>query len=756
MNATAGTRHPSLHVSLGSYQSEFQVWDSSMGRVFKELFALDTETTEIVNTRPDMIPSLVIASACDGEHGVFIAPGDMAAFMLAHAGESIIFHNAAFDLKVIQRHVGPEYDLYALIEEGKVWDTLILRRLLALATEGHTARGNAGLADCVNEFLGVTLEKRRTDDSGSDVRTGFGRFLGKSPSAIPATSLRYAAADPLATWHLFRALNERIRNVLRRADDVLGYVNEDWLREAVDKFGPLTHHIQLKASILMDEITRTGVAVNSDRVIAKSAEIEEVVSQCLRELDARGYRPGEKGNTQVIQNAIQQALSGNAGLSVPRTTSGNRWSTTKEHLATMAVSDPFFEKYLEFRHAQKLQTTYLTKMRASRVHPRFGYLVATGRTSCGGGLNLQNLPREDEQLTDDGQRSTIRGAFVPAKGHVFIDADLSQIELVVLAHVWKFQLRVGDSLSTLVNSGQDVHRLIAAAVLNKPPEEVTKADRNSAKPVSFGRPGGMGASSLQRIAKLNYGLELSLEDVEERIAAYHRLCPELNAFLDDEKSSAMVLAEVLSLTPFDYAQATGDFTRISSTLNYTPAAWLGGMLLKVLGEANPVSRQGSGRPYTDEEINYFWLKAQPLGDKLSARLAGDLFDRRPSLELSRAVGNWAGRRSVFTVTGRLRANATFCASRNTMFQGGAADGAILGLWRIWRAGFKIVSFIHDQVVVEVLADERVPGRVSEIKELMVSGFHDVTPGMRVGVEAVVTRSLDKTDVDPAFASIPQT
>ena len=62
-----------------------------------------------------------------------------------------------------------------------------------------------------------------------------------------------------------------------------------------------------------------------------------------------------------------------------------------------------------------------------------------------------------------------------------------------------------------------------------------------------------------------------------------------------------------------------------------------------------------------------------------------------------------GSAPVFTLTGRLRAKASFCARHNTVFQGLAADGAKLGLWNLWRAGFRIVNFIHDEVLVEVPA-----------------------------------------------------
>src|SRR5262249_27675311 len=148
--------------------------------------------------------------------------------------------------------------------------------------------------------------------------------------------------------------------------------------------------------------------------------------------------------------------------------------------------------------------------------------------------------------------ATIRGCFVPAEGSVFIDSDFAQIELVVLGHAIEKQFGRRSVLAELVNSGQDVHRLVAATLLGKPPEEVTKEERDSVKPVSFGRPGGMGVEGLRQVARAGYGLDLTTEEVEQRIAAYHRLCLELDDFLDDEVDAGLVIAEALRLTPAEY------------------------------------------------------------------------------------------------------------------------------------------------------------------------------------------------------------
>jgi 5'-3' exonuclease len=418
--------------------------------------------------------------------------------------------------------------------------------------------------------------------------------------------------------------------------------------------------------------------------------------------------------------------------------------------------DEFFAHYTKHRQAEKLLSTYLSKMENPRLHPNFGYLLTTGRTYCEG-FTLQNLPREQEVLDADPDAMTIRGSCVPGEGCVFLDSDLSQIELVLLAYVWDKQFgRKSNSLARLINGDRDVHRLIAAGVLNKRPENITKEERNSAKPVSFGRPGGMGAKTLQSIAKANYGIDLTLEQVQQRIEAYHRLCPELTEHLRDELNQGLVIAESLHLTPADFYRATRPYYEPSDPSDDLPAAWLGGMLLRVLCDPVPVTQQGLGRPYTPAEINYLWDKAQHLPLRLKPNLAAKLEQRQADNQLWDTVRNWAGRRSVFTVTGRLRANATFCSSRNCIFQGPAADGAILGLWFIWRAGYKIVNFVHDQVVVESLADDKVRDRVAHVEQLMKAGILAVAPGMLVKVETVITRSLNKKDLDPRYSSQPIT
>ena len=458
-----------------------------------------------------------------------------------------------------------------------------------------------------------------------------------------------------------------------------------------------------------------------------------------------------RGARKALQSILAQFRREHPGADLKRTPSGDRFSTTEEDLAELAGEDEFFRDYTRERAAAKLEATYLKKMGRPRIHPGFGYLVETGRTCCGGGFNLQNLPRESEESE---AARTIRGCFVSGEGNVFIDGDYSQIELVVLAHTLGHQFGLPPHLAEAINSGQDVHKLIAASVLNKLLADVTKVERNSVKPISFGRPGGMGSDRLRQIAKASYGIELTREEVEGRIRAYQRLCPELEEFLKDEVDHGRVVAAALGLTPASYHEAVGGYFNPADSSSRSPQAWLGGMLLKVLRDAAPRTNGGSGRPYTAQELDYFWDRAGQLPVSLDLDLRGKLKSRQADVRLHKAVKDWAGRRAMFTITGRLRAEATFCSSRNCIFQGPAADGALLGLWLVWRVGHKIVNFVHDQIVIESPADDRVGERVAEIESLMRRGMLMVVPGMNVKVETAVTGSLNKKDASEEFAAGP--
>ena len=729
-------------VEFGSSLSNFTLWQPQRGRIF-DAFAYDVETTEIDDSRPDQIPQVVLATAYDGHQGVFIRRDDLLSFFEAHGGVPFIGHNVAYDLAVSQQLFGEQLDIYQAVEDKQVWCTLVLHRLLELATNGNSARDKCSLAHCVEQHLGSKLSKDVQDAHGKQVRLNFGEYLGRDLSEIPPEYLQYAAADTMATWSLFHVLKRKIREVLIRSDRVFGYVDEDWLSGVMTQFGPLTHHLQLRVSIVLDSINRQGLCVERQRHQSKLAEVTAAIQDSEKRLQQAGFVVRGPGSSSALQRKLQDFHDRH--LEVPlKTTKSGKWSSATEDLAMLSKFDPGFQLLSDFRGYEKHKSTYLDKMNCPAVYPRFRFLASTGRTSCGGGFNLQSLPREDQAEVG----SSIRGCFVPRPGNVFIDSDYSQIELVVLGYIWKSQMEYGHALTDLIDGNRDLHREIASLVLNKPVGEITKSERAAAKPVSFGRPGGMGVKSLQEYARNTYGQNLTVAQVEQTIEAYRQLCPEMDEHLQDEVNNGAVLAEWLQMTPAEYKQAMEGGYLSTDHDEHSPQDWLGGMLLKVLRDPRPET--GKGRPYTAQELEYFWGKAQTLIDELPKKWEADILGRTPSRELWEVVRNWAGKRPVFTVTGRLRAGARFSSSRNNLFQGPTADGAICALWALWRAGYRIVAFIHDQFIVECPADDRVLERKADIERLLIQGMHTVIPEVLVKVETVITRSLNKKDLDPRY------
>jgi hypothetical protein len=156
------------------------------------------------------------------------------------------------------------------------------------------------------------------------------------------------------------------------------------------------------------------------------------------------------------------------------------------------------------------------------------------------------------------------------------------------------------------------------------------------------------------------------------------------------------------------------------------------MCLKVLKTAEP--HKEDGRPYSAADVDYFWSQVEARLAALPVAVHAWVLQRQPQVALQRAVLRLVGRGPCFTLTGRLRANATYAARHNTIFQGLAADGAKLALWLLWRAGYRIVNFIHDEVLIEVPAESDLKEHAERVRHLMIEGMRAVVPDVSVNVE----------------------
>ena len=164
---------------------------------------------------------------------------------------------------------------------------------------------------------------------------------------------------------------------------------------------------------------------------------------------------------------------------IKKTKSG--YSTDVDVLEKLKREDPIIEQILDYRQLMKLNSTYVEGLKqyinpkTKRIHSFFHQTItATGRISSTE-PNLQNIPTRFEL----GKR--VRKVFRPEEGKLYIDADYSQIELRVLAHISE-----DEHMIQAFQEGQDIHKQAASKVFKTPIEEVTKEQRSDAKAVNFG------------------------------------------------------------------------------------------------------------------------------------------------------------------------------------------------------------------------------------------------------------------------------
>ncbi|TWU33433.1 DNA polymerase I [Novipirellula aureliae] len=717
-----------MNIEFKNKSFAFRPWRSEDGCVLRSPFAFDSETTLLDETRPQHVPTFVVGAAFDGNAGYFVHHSQLESFWNHHSTQDVIFHHACFDLGVIKKACA-RFDPYAAVDEDRVWDTRILFRLWQLATLGETARGRSSLIKCAAALLGLEMDKEVEDSHGRRVRTSFGKYLGCLPNELPPEYLQYLATDTIATFQLHDALLTQISASLRAAGDAFGY-RENIVANTASRFGPLSHHIQLRGSIVLDAVRRNGMAIDQARVESLLEQLSVRQNELRLQLLSRGYSPGQPGCNKSLQRIFRDIDTTSTNLTLPRKASG-QYSTRSDDLSGLAHEDGFLSALFEFRENETLMSTFLAKLNAGRVHPSFDVLVRSGRTSSFGALSAQNLPCDD----------AVRGCIIPSEGYVFIDADYAAIELATLAQVCLSQFGVCSGMAEAINAGIDLHRHVAANMLTKAPELVTKEERQAAKAVNFGRPGGLSDRGLQRYAKAAFGVELSDAQVATLTAAWFTAFPEMRVYLDDNKNVGVAISRFLDLTPLSFAAETGE-DWVLRTHQHEIVGMLGWMARKVFAAVEPTN--SNGRLYPQSWIDYFWRTLDQKSDSFTDAFAADIRARNPSRELAAVVCNLACRSSCVTLTGRLRANTIYCQSRNTLFQGLAADGAKLALWTLWRAGYRIVNFIHDELLIEVSEDSDLLANAEAIRSHMVAGMRQVVPDVRIDVQYTCMRRWLKT------------
>jgi DNA polymerase-1 len=280
----------------------------------------------------------------------------------------------------------------------------------------------------------------------------------------------------------------------------------------------LFYQVEMPLSVVLTEMEMTGVKVDVEAL----HELSRSYSRRIGSLEESIFTAvGERFNPASTPK-LREILFERLGLKPARRTKTG-FSTDADVLESLAGSHPVVTMLLEWRQLMKLKGTYVDALprlvhpETGRVHTSYNQAVATTGRLSSSDPNLQNITIR----TAEGRE--IRRAFVARDGEwTLLDADYSQIELRILAHL------SGDAaLIQAFHDDADVHRATAARVMKLDPSGVTPAMRDRAKVVNFGIVYGMGARGLAQ------ALDIEVAEARQFIDEYFRSYPGVRRFIDD-------------------------------------------------------------------------------------------------------------------------------------------------------------------------------------------------------------------------------
>lgn len=317
----------------------------------------------------------------------------------------------------------------------------------------------------------------------------------------------------------FQALSENEENFLKVAGFGAGIplLSCETILNKLREFDELNlfYEIEIPLIYSLDRMEKVGVIAEKNALKDYSATLGEKISVLEQEIyqevgkEFNINSPKQLGEILFVDMQIKGGKKTKTG-----------YSTSAEVLEGLASEHPFVKKILEYRQLAKLKSTYADGLvnyicEDGRIHGTFNQTItATGRISSTE-PNLQNIPIR----MDMGK--AFRKIFVPKEGFVFVDADYSQIELRILAHI------SGDeNLIEAYKTSKDIHRSTASKVFHTPLEEVTDLQRSNAKAVNFGIVYGISAFGLAK------DLGISRKEAGAYIDSYFETYPKIKEFLD--------------------------------------------------------------------------------------------------------------------------------------------------------------------------------------------------------------------------------
>ncbi len=293
---------------------------------------------------------------------------------------------------------------------------------------------------------------------------------------------------------------------------VTGILEEKLAREGMDR---LMREIEMPLSLVLYDMEKEGVEVRREELKAYGDALVARIQELEASIHAQAGVKFNINSPRQLGEVLFDTMHMPGGK---KTKTG--YSTAADVLEKLSGEYPIVKDILEYRGLTKLKSTYADGLavyigKDQRIHTSFNQTItATGRISSTE-PNLQNIPMRMEL----GRR--IRKVFVPREGYEFMDADYSQIELRVLAH-----MSGDEQLIEAYRMDQDIHRITASKVFHTPFEEVTDLQRRNAKAVNFGIVYGISSFGLSQ------DLSITPKEAAVYIDQYFATYPKVKEFLE--------------------------------------------------------------------------------------------------------------------------------------------------------------------------------------------------------------------------------
>ncbi len=295
---------------------------------------------------------------------------------------------------------------------------------------------------------------------------------------------------------------------LKKLPELLNKLDEMEMRSLFDE-------IEMPLVFTLFDMEQEGMRVNAEELKAYGEALVDKISALEKSIHEAAGEEFNINSPKQLGVILFEKLGMKGGK---KTKTG--YSTSAEVLDKLAPEHPIVRDILEYRQLTKLKSTYADGLAGciaadGRIHSSFNQTItATGRISSTE-PNLQNIPVRMEL------GRLIRKVFIPSDGYVFVDADYSQIELRVLAH-----MSGDEKLIEAYRQAEDIHRITASQVFHVPFDEVTPLQRRNAKAVNFGIVYGISSFGLSQ------DLSISTKEAKEYIDRYFETYPGIKVFLD--------------------------------------------------------------------------------------------------------------------------------------------------------------------------------------------------------------------------------